>query len=128
MMRGREYLLERRVATFDRTSLMSASSPADYTSVATYLIVDGKGAGGTTCGGSGPRSDDPAGLAVRPRDRFGREAVVSKKGIYFGAFVGSTIGGCVPMLWHASMFSMSSILLSTVGGIAGIWAAWRLGR
>lgn len=62
------------------------------------------------------------------RDRSRGEAFVSKKGIYFGAFVGSTIGGCVPMLWHASMFSMWAIVLSTVGGIAGIWVAWKLGR
>ena len=41
--------------------------------------------------------------------------------------VGSTIGGCVPMLWHAG-FSLWAVLLSTVGGIAGIWAAYRLGR
>ena len=42
--------------------------------------------------------------------------------------VGSTIGGCVPMLWHAGMFSMWGILLSMVGGIAGIWAAYQLSR
>ena len=53
---------------------------------------------------------------------------MSKKAIWFGMFVGSTIGGSVPMLWHASMFSLSAILLSTVGGIAGIWAVHRLGR
>ena len=53
---------------------------------------------------------------------------MSKKSIYFGMFVGSTVGGCVPMLWHASMFSISAVVLSGVGGIAGIWAVWRLGR
>jgi hypothetical protein len=53
---------------------------------------------------------------------------VSKKPIWFGMFVGSTIGGCVPMIWHASMFSFSAIILSAVRGIAGIWAAYRLGR
>jgi len=54
--------------------------------------------------------------------------LLSKKVIWFGMCVGSTIGGCVPMLWHAGVFSLWSILLSTVGGIAGIWAAYRLGR
>jgi len=43
-------------------------------------------------------------------------------------FVGSTLGGLLPMLWHASVFSVSSVLLSTVGGVAGIWAVYRLGR
>jgi len=53
---------------------------------------------------------------------------VSKKSIWVGMFVGSTAGGCLPMLWHASLFSISAMVLSTIGGIAGIWAAYRLGR
>lgn len=53
---------------------------------------------------------------------------MSKKAIWFGALVGSTIGGCVPSLWHASAFSMWSILLSTIGGLAGIWFAYRWTR
>jgi len=53
---------------------------------------------------------------------------LSRKAIWFGMFVGSTIGGCVPMLWHASMFSFWPIVLSTAGGIAGIWAGYRLSR
>jgi hypothetical protein len=48
--------------------------------------------------------------------------------IWIGAFVGSTLGGMVPKLWHASFFSLSSILLSTVGGIVGIWAGWNVGQ
>lgn len=56
------------------------------------------------------------------------EASVSKKSVWFGMFVGSTIGGLVPMLWHASLFSISAILLSTLGGVAGVWAAYRIGR
>ena len=53
---------------------------------------------------------------------------MSKKAVWFGMFVGSTIGGFVPMLWHASMFSVSAVLMSTVGGVVGIWAVYRLGR
>jgi len=52
----------------------------------------------------------------------------SKKLIWIGMMVGSTIGGFIPALWHAGMFSVSGIILSTVGGIAGIWAGYRLGR
>jgi len=51
---------------------------------------------------------------------------MSKKAIWIGVFVGSTIGGFIPSLWHAGMFSFWGILFSTIGGLAGIWAAWRL--
>lgn len=53
---------------------------------------------------------------------------MSRKAIWFGMVVGSTLGGFVPRLWHAGMFSLSGILWSTVGGLAGIWAAYRLTR
>ena len=53
---------------------------------------------------------------------------MSKRAMWFGMFIGSTIGGMVPMLWHASLFSVSAVLLSTVGGVAGIWAVHRLSR
>jgi len=53
---------------------------------------------------------------------------MSKKSIYMGAVIGSTMGGWIPALWHAGMFSMSSVILSAVGGIAGIWVAYRLGQ
>ena len=51
---------------------------------------------------------------------------MSKKAIWIGVMVGSTVGGCVPSLWHASMFSMWGVVFSTLGGLAGIWLAWRL--
>ena len=41
-------------------------------------------------------------------------------------FVCSTVGGFVPDLWHAGMFSMSGIVLSAVGGIVGLWLGVRL--
>jgi hypothetical protein len=53
---------------------------------------------------------------------------MSKKLVWMGAMVGSTLGGLLPMLWHASLFSFSSILLSMIGGVAGIWLAWRIER
>lgn len=46
--------------------------------------------------------------------------------IWFGVIVGSAIGGYIPALWGDSLFSFSSILLSTVGGIIGIWAGYKL--
>jgi hypothetical protein len=32
---------------------------------------------------------------------------MSRKAIWMGVIVGSTIGGCVPSLWHASVLSVS---------------------
>ena len=48
--------------------------------------------------------------------------------VWIGAAVGSTIGSLIPGLWGASVFSLSSILLSGVGAILGIWIGFELGR
>jgi hypothetical protein len=51
---------------------------------------------------------------------------MSPKSLYLlGAIVGGTIGGFVPDLWHAGAFSGWGILCSTLGGLAGIWLAYR---
>lgn len=51
---------------------------------------------------------------------------MTPKALYFlGAGVGGTIGGFIPDLWHAGAFSPWGILLSTIGGIAGIWFVYR---
>ncbi len=52
----------------------------------------------------------------------------TKRVIWIGATLGSVLGGCVPGLWHASMFSMWGLVFSTIGGLAGIWLGWRLTR
>ena len=46
--------------------------------------------------------------------------------IGLSAFVGMTVGGLVPALWGASSFSLSSILFSAVGGVAGVFFGARL--
>ena len=48
--------------------------------------------------------------------------------IMIGMAVGSSLGGFVPMLWGAGMFSMASIAFSAVGGVAGIYAGYKLSR
>ena len=48
--------------------------------------------------------------------------------IWIGVFVGSTVGGALPMLWGDSYFSMSSVILSTVGGLAGVWGGFKLSQ
>ncbi|MFH0947815.1 MAG: hypothetical protein V1833_02305 [Elusimicrobiota bacterium] len=50
----------------------------------------------------------------------------SKKMMMLGLFVGSTIGGYIPILLGAGMFSFSSLFGSGVGGIIGIWLAKKI--
>lgn len=48
--------------------------------------------------------------------------------IYLGAFIGSILGGYLPSLWGSGEFSVASLLLGTIGGIAGVLLAARLTR
>ena len=48
--------------------------------------------------------------------------------IGIGVVIGSILGGLIPLLWHASAFSFSEIIFSTLGGIAGIWAGWKISQ
>lgn len=52
----------------------------------------------------------------------------SRTMIWLGAFVGGALGGWLPTLWGASMFSFASIIGSGIGGLLGIWAGYQLGR
>ncbi len=52
----------------------------------------------------------------------------SKRFILFGATVGSIVGGIIPGLWHASMFSWSGVVFTALGGFAGIWVCYRMTR
>lgn len=42
--------------------------------------------------------------------------------------VGGTAGGYIPMLWGDSLFSMSSVLLTAVGGFLGIYLAFKISQ
>lgn len=53
---------------------------------------------------------------------------MSKKLIWIGLFVGSLTGSYIPVLWGDGVFSMSSIVLSGVGGIVGIVVGYKLGN
>jgi hypothetical protein len=48
--------------------------------------------------------------------------------IWLGLFVGSTVGGLIPELWGAGIFSFFSVMLSTLGGVAGIFIGYKLGK
>lgn len=51
-----------------------------------------------------------------------------KQMIWIGMIAGSTIGGFIPSLWGASVLSFSSILLSALGAMAGIYVAYKMTR
>jgi hypothetical protein len=50
----------------------------------------------------------------------------SKALIWIGMFVGSAVGGYIPSLWGDGFFTFSSVILTTVGGLLGIWAGYKL--
>jgi len=52
----------------------------------------------------------------------------SKKLIYLTLTIGLFAGGYLPLIWGGSTFSFSSIFLSAVGGIAGIYVGFKLTR
>jgi Mg/Co/Ni transporter MgtE len=47
--------------------------------------------------------------------------------VWVGMIVGTTVGGMLPMLWGDGYLSMSSVLLTMVGGILGIYIGFKLG-
>ena len=53
---------------------------------------------------------------------------MQKRFVWIGLFVGSTVGGMVPGLWGAGIFSGWGVLFSLLGGLIGIWAGYKAGR
>ncbi len=45
--------------------------------------------------------------------------------VWVGLAVGSAVGGYLPALWGGELLSFSSLILSGVGGIVGIWLGYR---
>jgi hypothetical protein len=48
--------------------------------------------------------------------------------IWLGIFIGSTIGGLIPELWDANVFSYTSVLFGGIGALAGLWIGLKLGN
>jgi len=42
--------------------------------------------------------------------------------------VGSVVGGYIPTLWGANLFSFSSIFFSTLCAFGGLWLAFQISR
>ncbi len=53
---------------------------------------------------------------------------MEKKLVWIGMFSGSLIGGWIPSIWGDDFFSIPGILLSVIGGLAGIWLGYKLSR
>lgn len=50
----------------------------------------------------------------------------SKTLIWGGMFLGSTLGSFVPLLWNGDFMTVS--LWGAIGGLAGIWAGFKLAK
>ncbi|MDE1924664.1 MAG: hypothetical protein KGH79_00585 [Patescibacteria group bacterium] len=46
--------------------------------------------------------------------------------IWIGIVIGSSIGGLIPELWDANIFSFSSIIFSAAGAFAGLWLGFKM--
>ncbi len=47
--------------------------------------------------------------------------------IYLLMTIGTLVGGYIPNIWGADLFSVSSVILGAVGGFAGIWLGYTMG-
>ena len=52
----------------------------------------------------------------------------TKSIIYISMFVFSTIGSFIPSLWGDNFLSLSSMLLTVLGGLVGIWVGYKISR
>jgi hypothetical protein len=55
-------------------------------------------------------------------------STMQKLFITLGMIVGSIAGGYLPMLFGAGLFSITSLITSTIGGLLGIYIGYRLGE
>ncbi len=52
----------------------------------------------------------------------------SKTLIFLGMFIGSIIGGYIPVLFGDSMFSYISVITSGLGSLLGIWVGYKISK
>lgn len=51
---------------------------------------------------------------------------MQKSAIWIGMIVGSSIGGFIPTLWGDNFISFTSVILTAVGGLIGIYLGFKL--
>jgi len=61
-------------------------------------------------------------------EAINKKDMIPKWFIWFCLIIGSSVGAYIPMIWGGGIFSMSSIIFSTIGGILGIWIALKIGN
>ena len=50
----------------------------------------------------------------------------AKTMVRLGILVGSTVGGYIPTFWGAEMLSFSTLFGSLIGGLLGVWVAYKI--
>jgi hypothetical protein len=51
---------------------------------------------------------------------------VDRRIVWIFVGVGMTLGGFVPLAWGGSALGLSSLVLGSLGGVAGLWLAGKL--
>jgi hypothetical protein len=46
--------------------------------------------------------------------------------VWMGIVIGGFLGGLIPSLWGAGALSVSGIVFSSLGALAGIWITFKL--
>ncbi|MBI4127868.1 MAG: hypothetical protein HY459_02225 [Parcubacteria group bacterium] len=50
----------------------------------------------------------------------------SKAIIWIGVIVGSYLGGFLPTLWGTTAFSFATLIGNAIGGLLGLWVAYKV--
>ncbi len=48
--------------------------------------------------------------------------------VWMGMFVGSLLGGYVPLLWGTDAFSLAGVICGGIGAFIGVWLGWKISR
>jgi len=48
--------------------------------------------------------------------------------IYIFMIIGTTLGGYVPTLWGDTFFSLTSVILTAIGGFLGIYIGFKISQ
>jgi uncharacterized membrane protein YeaQ/YmgE (transglycosylase-associated protein family) len=65
--------------------------------------------------------------SVESCDRRADNSFVEKMTILIGMVLGSVVGGWLPVaLFDSGWFSVTSLVCSFAGAVAGVWAGWKL--
>jgi hypothetical protein len=46
--------------------------------------------------------------------------------VWLGVIIGGALGSYAPAMWGGDTFSVSSVILSAIGSLAGIWVMYKL--